>query len=95
MMQIKQRLPNFVQHDPSQFPIHEVNTLTDLLAIDFVQRWASSPNFKCLEWNSCGRNVDRPTQHLMAIMQDNFWVIGYARDGSLADLGLNQWKEPR
>lgn len=39
-MEIKQRVPNYIDLGPDhEFPVHIVNTIEELHALEFVQRW--------------------------------------------------------
>lgn len=91
-MLVKQRFPNFVEHDPTQIPVYPVDTIEELQAIDFVAHWATYEDFVELKYGS--RHRPGEPEMLMAIMKEKWWVIAYGREGSFADLGLTEWVSP-
>lgn len=75
-----------------------VNSLTEMEAVPWIEIWKAS-------WQTTTRSVPftgfmwpelPPGQLLMAVYGNNekWWVVGYVRDGSLADFGLLEWKPP-
>lgn len=88
-MLVRQRFPNYVAVG-GDIPIHEINSLKELYALDFVQRWMRYPEFVELRYSNNGPD----SELLMVIETEKWWVIAYGREGSFTDLGLKEWKSP-
>lgn len=91
-MKVRQRLPNYIDQRDMEFPIHEVNTREEFLALDFVKKHAERDTFDYFSYGPGDWPGD--TELMMKHNKDKtFWVIGFVREGTMADLGFPEWKD--
>lgn len=93
---IRRRFPNFVDPGPDQITEHNVNSLQDLLEIDWLQKGREGLD-DFVQYSVSGRRPENLLplpdgsnypEHLalMAEHEDSFWAVAHFIEGDLEDL---------
>lgn len=83
-MKLKQRfLMNGEDRPRTPMPVHEFSSTEELLALPYLRELAAQPHFS---------HFAKSDEHLMQVLDDSFWVVGYFDDPDKVD--LPQWQHP-
>ncbi len=92
-MKIKRRFPNFFEG--FEETEHEVNSLKELLEIDWIKAYDEIPGHMGVYYSSASSLLDGAPDLLMSLTRHNgkvvYFVVGYIY-GSGKDLGLEDYK---
>ena len=86
MAVLKRRFPNFVDVDSSERTQHQVSSMSDIRAIDWVKSSTDNPSFVRLSVSS-----SLNSHVLMAEFDNEYWGIGCLSD--VEGLGLPIWSK--